>query len=179
MPFEFEITRRVEFSETDMEGIMHYSNYFRFMETVEHGFFRSLGFSVVLSRHGLNLCLPRVHAECDYFEPLHFEDEVLIRLIVEKKGSRSLTYQIRFFVKSETAEREVARGKLVVVCAARQKDGKLKSVQLPPEISGQIQEAPRHLLVDGPRGSARNGAGSTEIKKRGRKALQVSEKRQN
>ena len=53
MPYEFKITRRVEFSDTDMEGIMHYSNYFRFMETAEHAFFRSLGYSVVLSRSGL------------------------------------------------------------------------------------------------------------------------------
>ncbi len=47
MPHEFTITRRVEFSETDMAGIMHYSNFFRFMETAEHAFFRSLGFSIV------------------------------------------------------------------------------------------------------------------------------------
>ena len=43
MSYEFQITRRVEFSETDMAGIMHFSNYFRFMETAEHAFFRSLG----------------------------------------------------------------------------------------------------------------------------------------
>ena len=47
MPYEFKVVRRVEFSDTDMAGIMHYSNFFRFMETAEHGFFRSLGFSIV------------------------------------------------------------------------------------------------------------------------------------
>jgi len=47
MPYEFKLTRRVEFAETDMAGIMHYSNYFRFMETAEHAFFRSLGLSIV------------------------------------------------------------------------------------------------------------------------------------
>ena len=46
MPYEFQITRRVEFSETDLAGIMHFSNFFRFMESAEHAFFRSLGFSV-------------------------------------------------------------------------------------------------------------------------------------
>ena len=43
MAYEFKATRQVEFSETDMAGIMHFSNFFRFMETAEHGFYRSLG----------------------------------------------------------------------------------------------------------------------------------------
>ena len=51
MPSEFTVRRRVEFSETDMAGIVHYSNFFRYMETVEHAFYRSLGFSVVQDRH--------------------------------------------------------------------------------------------------------------------------------
>jgi YbgC/YbaW family acyl-CoA thioester hydrolase len=76
MAYEFKITRRVEFSETDMAGIMHYSNYFRFMETAEHQFYRSLGFSVVLAQHNPPLGFPRVHAECDYKRPLRFEDTV-------------------------------------------------------------------------------------------------------
>ena len=48
MAYEFKATRRVEFSDTDMAGIVHYANFFRFMETAEHGFYRSLGFSVVM-----------------------------------------------------------------------------------------------------------------------------------
>ena len=49
MPYEFKVQRRVEFSETDMAGIMHYSNFFRFMETAEHAFYRDLGHSVVMT----------------------------------------------------------------------------------------------------------------------------------
>src|SRR5260370_22713770 len=97
MPYEFKVTRRVEFSETDMAGIMHFSNFFRFMETAEGAFFRSLGYSVALSRNGLAVGLPRVHAECDYEAPLRFEDEVLVHLLVERKGSRSLSYQFHFY----------------------------------------------------------------------------------
>ena len=57
MSYEFQITRRVEFSETDLAGIMHFSNFFRFMESAEHAFWRSLGFSVTGSRNGVELCL--------------------------------------------------------------------------------------------------------------------------
>ena len=48
MPYEQRIRRRVEFSETDMAGIVHYSNFFRYMEAAEHEFFRALGFSVTV-----------------------------------------------------------------------------------------------------------------------------------
>ena len=48
MTAEYKKERRVEFSETDMAGIIHYSAYFQYMEEAEHEFLRSLGLSVVL-----------------------------------------------------------------------------------------------------------------------------------
>ena len=149
MAFEFQFTRRVEFGETDMAGIMHFSNFFRYMEATETAFMRSLGLSVVLSRSGINICLPRVHAECDYATPLHFEDEVLVRLLVEKKGTRSLTYQFRFYTCVGSLRHQVAVGRLTLVCASRKLDGKLQSVPLPKVMSDQIQEAPAELLAGG------------------------------
>ena len=146
MPYDFQATRRVEFSETDMEGIMHFSNFFRFMETAEHGFFRSIGHSVVLSRSGLQVALPRVHSECDYLAPLRFEDEVLIHMLVEKKGSRSLTYQFRFFRLDAPAPVLAARGRLVVVSVKRQKNGGFRAVPLPRIVADKIEVAPAELL---------------------------------
>src|SRR6266567_4049143 len=73
MASEFKVVRRVEFSETDMAGIVHYSNFFRYMEAAEHEFFRSLGFSVVTMQVDPPVGWPRVHAECDYQQPLPFE----------------------------------------------------------------------------------------------------------
>src|SRR6188508_3403596 len=96
MAYEHRIIRRVEFSETDMAGIMHYSNFFRFMETAEHAFYRSLGFSVVDSNLNPRVGWPRVHAECDYRKPLHFEDLVEIHLLVTEKRSKALSFQFRF-----------------------------------------------------------------------------------
>ncbi len=48
MSFDFRTKRRIEFAETDMAGIVHFSNYFRYMEETEHEFLRSLG----LTGHG-------------------------------------------------------------------------------------------------------------------------------
>ena len=44
--YSFEFQRRVEFHETDLAGIVHFSNFFRYMEDCEHAFYRSLGYSV-------------------------------------------------------------------------------------------------------------------------------------
>jgi YbgC/YbaW family acyl-CoA thioester hydrolase len=147
MAFEYQHTRRVEFSDTDMAGIMHFSNFFRFMEATETAFMRSLGLSVVLSKSGLDVCLPRVHAECDFQSPLRFEDEVLIHLLVEKKGTRTLTYQFRFYKLNAQPRKEVAQGRLVAVCATRHPDGSMKSVPLPGAFADQLQEAPAELLA--------------------------------
>ena len=146
--FEFLITRRVEFCDTDLAGIMHFSNFFRFMEAAETAFLRSLGLSVLLSRCGLEVCLPRVHAECDYRAPLHFEDEVDVYLLVERKGTASLTYQFRFYRGNKRQRREVARGRLVLACAAHEENGVLKAVPLPRALADKIQQAPPSLLAE-------------------------------
>ena len=144
MPHDFKIQRRVEFSETDMAGIMHYSNFFRFMETAEHAFYRSLGYSVVMAHFDPPLGWPRVHAECDYFKPLHFEDLVEVHLLVKEKKSKSLTYVLRFYRLNGTRE-EVARGLLTVVCVTHQ-DGAMRSTEMPHELAAKIEVAPADLL---------------------------------
>ena len=145
MACEFKAIRRVEFADTDMAGIMHYANFFRFMETAEHGFFRSLGFSIVTEQTNPPVGWPRVHAECDYFKPLRFEDEVEIHLLVSHKTSKSLSYLFRFRKLDATTPVEVARGLLTVVCVTRQTDGRMKAVTIPEAIAGQIDVAPAEL----------------------------------
>src|SRR5947207_7580130 len=110
MAHEFRLKRLVEFSETDMVGIVHYANFFRYMEAAEHGFFRSLGFSVVTFEVDPPLGWPRVHAECDYKHPLRFEDEIEIQLLVSEKRTKSLTYVFRFRKLDTSPPIEVARG---------------------------------------------------------------------
>src|SRR6266700_4088496 len=125
MAYEFKAVRSVEFHETDMAGIVHYSNFFRYMETAEHGFFRSLGFSVVTENTDPPIGWPRVHAECDYLQPLRFEDEVQIHMLVSGMKSKALSYVFRFRKLIGSPPLEVARGKLTVVCVTHEADGKM------------------------------------------------------
>jgi acyl-CoA thioester hydrolase len=146
MPYEFKTVRRVEFSDTDMAGIMHYSNFFRFMETAEHGFYRSLGFSVVLDRHNPPVGFPRVHASCDFKRPFRFEDEVEIHLLVREKRTRTLSFDFLFRKVGGSPAEIAARGKITIVCVAYGPDGKMGAVPIPAEIAAKIEVAPAGLL---------------------------------
>jgi YbgC/YbaW family acyl-CoA thioester hydrolase len=147
MGYEYRATRRVEFSETDMAGIVHFSNFFRYMETAEHAFFRSMGGSVVMPEFDPPLGLPRVHAECDYLQPLRFEDEIEIQLLVSEKKPKSLSYVFRFWKLNARPPVEVARGKLTVVCVAHGADGRLRSVMIPKAVADRIEVAPASVLA--------------------------------
>ena len=141
MPSEFKHTRRIEFAETDMAGIVHFANFFRMMETTEHEFFRSLGFSIHSHEDGATIGWPRVSATCDYSRPLRFEDEVEIHLIVAEVRSRSIRYQ--FIFRNAADGTEVARGGIAAVCATVDKaTGKLVAMPVPERIRAAITAAP-------------------------------------
>src|SRR5258707_15294524 len=147
MAYEFKAIRRVEFSETDMAGIVHYSNFFRYMETAEHGFFRALGYSVVMDHFEPPVGWPRVRAECEYRQPLRFEDEVEIHLLVSEKKSKSLSYVFKFRKLGSPAPVEVARGSLTVVCVTKGADGRMSATHIPKEFADKIEVAPPESLV--------------------------------
>src|SRR5262245_66572431 len=87
---EFTLRRRVQFYELDSAGIVHFSNYFRYMEEAEHAFWRATGMSI--APPGSEIGYPRVNVKCDYHRPLKFEDEVVVRVRVttmEQQASQS------------------------------------------------------------------------------------------
>ncbi|MFN3322905.1 MAG: acyl-CoA thioesterase [Bryobacteraceae bacterium] len=147
MAYEFKLTRQVEFSDTDMAGIMHFSNFFRFMEAAEHAFFRSLGFSIHTT-FPETVGWPRVHASCDFRQPLKFEDLVEIHLLVRERRQKSIAYTVIFRKVNVAPYIEVARGSLVVACVTRDEaTGRMKSVPIPAAIAEAIEPAPAELLA--------------------------------
>src|SRR5579862_2509517 len=70
MPPQFTYTRRVRFADTDVAGIVHFSNFYRFMEEAEHEYFRSLGLKIMDYRpDGTAGGWPRVRASCTFESP--------------------------------------------------------------------------------------------------------------
>src|SRR3712207_3359715 len=98
MPTEFTTTRRVQFAETDMAGIVHFSYFFRYMEECDSACFRSVRLSGAMQHEGSDIGWPRVAASCDFRGPVRFEDEVELKLRVVKVGDKSFTYEVEFLV---------------------------------------------------------------------------------
>ena len=146
MAYEYKVVRRVEFSETDMAGIVHYSNFYRYMEVAEHSFFRSLGFSVITRQVDPPVGWPRVHASCDFLKPVYFEDEIEVHMLVAEKKPKSLTYQFRFTKVNVNPPIEVAHGKMTVVCVTRNAEGAMSATNIPDAIANKIAVAPAKVL---------------------------------
>ena len=139
MTDEFRTTRMVQFFETDMAGIMHFSNFFRFMESAEHAFYRSIGFSVDEEK-SIGLGWPRVKAECEYQHPLRFEDIIEIRVRVRRLGTRSITLEFQFS-RPRTAVRSALPARAITaVCVERDaKTGGFHPVAIPEKIRARIR----------------------------------------
>ena len=136
MATEFSIQRRVQFSETDMAGIVHFANYFRWMEEVEHAFYRSLGLSVAMEHEGRHIGWPRVSAACEYLGPVRFEDELELKLRLIRVGEKSCNFEVDFLL----AGRRVALGKVTSVCCEVGPDG-MRSIPIPLAIREKMNPA--------------------------------------
>ncbi len=112
MAAPFRVSRRVDFCDTDMAGIIHFSNYFRYMEFAEVAFLRSLGLSVSMTWGDEKLGFPRVAASCDFLRPVRFDDVVDIGVSVERVGGKSVTYVFDFTHEGKP----VAKGRISAVC---------------------------------------------------------------
>ncbi len=134
---QFIATRRVQFSETDMAGIVHFSNFYRWMEETEHEFFRSLGFAIMEPHDdGTYLGWPRVSASCTFERPLTYDDEFQVRLDIERIGVKSVTYVMEFW-----QEERIAHGRLKTACCICGAHAKIESIVIPESYLAVLKES--------------------------------------
>jgi YbgC/YbaW family acyl-CoA thioester hydrolase len=124
----FTTTRRIEFCETDMAGIVHFANYYRYMEQAEHELFRSLGLKIAgKTVEGIDVGWPRVAAKCEYRAPARYDDVITIELTIVKQSTRSLTIEYQFSRDGQA----LAKGEMTTVCCTMQ-GGAMKAIEIPP-----------------------------------------------
>jgi YbgC/YbaW family acyl-CoA thioester hydrolase len=129
----FQIQRRVEFYETDMAGIVHFANFFRFMESCEHAFLRSLDHELHGVLEGIETGWPRVHASCDYRAPAKFGDLLDVRLFIEEVRPRSVRYRFEI-AKGDVL---VAEGRIAAAHVAMTAGG-IQAMPLPEPLRGKL-----------------------------------------
>ena len=140
MAYEFYYRRLVHWQDTDLAGIIHYTNYFRYMDEAETEFYRSLGLHKLKDSSAEGVTCPRVSASCDFVSPAVFGDELDIHLWVAKKGRSSMVYEYSF--KRTQKAQEVAHGRVICVFSERGRNGQLRSVAIPERFDRVFQVAP-------------------------------------
>lgn len=113
--FHFQHRRMVEFADTDLAGIMHFANVFRFVESAEHAFFRSLGHRVHTANGTEHEGWPRLEVACKYLKPARFEQTLAIGLRIEELRTSSLRYSF-WILGGEDGDRAlVATGSFSII----------------------------------------------------------------
>jgi acyl-CoA thioester hydrolase len=130
----FRVSRRIEFADTDMAGIVHFANFFRFMEAAEVEFLRARGLSVVMDWEGRKISFPRVAASCDYLRPVRFEDVIDIAVSLQRLGRKSVTYAFEFLLGEDV----VARGQISSVCCLVSAGQEIESIEIPASIRERL-----------------------------------------
>ncbi len=147
MAYEFKATRRVEFADTDMAGIVHFANFFKYMESAEHEFFRSVGLSIHAHIDGEVVTFPRVRVECEYEAPLRFDDWVEVHVLVREVRNKALVFDVIFRKTNDQPPSVVARGSMTTVCVRLdERTGTMRSIAIPAAIAEKFEVAPRELL---------------------------------
>ncbi len=131
----FVMKRRVQFAETDLAGVLHFANYYRFMEEVEHAFWRSMGVSVISQDGEGTISWPRVATSCEYFTPARFEDVLELALVVENVGDRSVSYEVEFRCDG----RRIALGRTTAVCCTMEA-GQFQTTSIPDGLRRKLQQ---------------------------------------
>jgi 4-hydroxybenzoyl-CoA thioesterase/acyl-CoA thioester hydrolase len=132
----FHTSRLVEFADTDMAGIMHFSSFFRYMEAAEHELLRSLGFSVYSEIDGDAVSFPRVAASCEFHSPARCEDVLEIDVTVRRVGTKSVTYGFTFSQQG----RKVAGGEMTSVCCRVPHGGAPASMAIPDVVAEKLRK---------------------------------------
>jgi YbgC/YbaW family acyl-CoA thioester hydrolase len=129
---QFTYRRRVQFPETDASGIVHFSNFFKYLEEAEHALWRAAGLSI--HERDRTVSWPRVAASFEYKRPLRFEDEFDVHIRIVEMTRVAIRYEA---VLKKDGE-DMAVGSLTIVCVKRAPDGPLKATTMPPEFKERL-----------------------------------------
>lgn len=128
----FRYRRRVQFADTDLAGIVHFSVFFRYMEEAEHAWWRAAGLSIAPPGEP---GWARVAAAFDFKAPLRFEDEFDVFVEIAEVARRKVRYAITF----TQGDRLIAEGTMTTVPVAKTPDGQLKSRDIPDGIVEKLR----------------------------------------
>ncbi|MCX8076943.1 MAG: acyl-CoA thioesterase [Aquificaceae bacterium] len=112
--------RRVQFYETDAQGIVHHSNYLRYFEEARGELLRSIGFPYsTLREEGFEVVL--LSLECEFIKPLRYDEEFEITVSLHHIDRFSFSFEYQTLqdrslkAKGKTKHCTVKGGKIVSI----------------------------------------------------------------
>jgi YbgC/YbaW family acyl-CoA thioester hydrolase len=132
---KFSVSEYVRWEDIDAAGIINYQAYLRFFGLAEVELFRSCGLSYRTLFDELNVWLPRVHVECDFFHPVTLDELLIVDAFFGHIGTSSihLNFEVR---RTEQPDTIVATGKYILVTVAR---GDFKPRPVPKEVRDRLE----------------------------------------
>jgi acyl-CoA thioesterase FadM len=136
----------VQFAETDLAGMVHFANFFRYMEEAEHALWRAAGMTIdspSLAPAGSgaagsphpHLKWPRVAAAFDFKRPLRFEDEFEVLVGIGAVTTRTIQYNHAV----RRGDITIGVGTVTAACVQLGPDHILKAVEIPPDIITRLR----------------------------------------
>jgi YbgC/YbaW family acyl-CoA thioester hydrolase len=119
LQMQFHMSRRVEFGDTDMAGIAHFTSILRYMEEAEHGLLRECGLSVVMQDEKGKLGFPKLNVRCVYHHPARYEQLLEVGVTADCQQGKSVRYHCRV----THAGQPVAEGQIEVAFCRFPADG--------------------------------------------------------
>jgi acyl-CoA thioester hydrolase len=137
---EYRTRRRIEFSDTDAGGLVHFARFFVFMEIAEHELLRAIGANAGAERQadGRLIGWPRVASSCEFLSPARFGDELDIHVRVARVGRTSLTFEFSL----SRGGIPVALGRTTTVCAVLDAPQGVQPIPIPEALRARFEETP-------------------------------------
>ena len=128
---EYRYRRRVQFADTDLAGVVHFSWIARYMEEAEHALWREAGLCIVSADRAMGF--PRVALSIDFKAPLFFEDEFEVHVRIDALSARSISYS-HTITHGDTV---IATGTMTAVCVGGPADA-MQAVEIPPDVRERL-----------------------------------------
>jgi acyl-CoA thioester hydrolase len=127
----YRYSRLVQFADTDLAGVVHFTWIAKYMEEAEHALWRAAGLSIAPA--GSPLRYPRVSITIDFKAPLYFEETVEDHVTVTAMSRRAISYA-HTLTRGDTI---IATGTMTAVCV-RQEAGGMQAADLPDEVRAKL-----------------------------------------
>lgn len=107
---EFTYERKINYYETDRIGVVHHSNYIKFLEEARCAWMEQMGIPFAeLERNGITI--PVLAVNCEYKHHVTFGDTINIKIIIKEYSGVRMTV--------EYDVREKNSGNVVIICQTK------------------------------------------------------------